>query len=112
MCCGHGKDGGSVEAQETRKGLWVVPTPSAHVDSGDAMLAAQKLFHAIAGPDEDFLEAMPEPEVVEDDDDSRPIVDLFQPNAPAAGDWSQDRLVKLHISVDSSGRALLSILPV
>jgi len=113
MCWGHGRGGGGgVEAKEVRRGLWLVPMPSAHVDSGDAILSAEKLFHAIVGPEEDFLEAMPEPEVVEDDDSSQPIVDLFQPKAPVDGGWNDDMLVKLNVSVDTSGRALLSIVSI
>ena len=42
------------------------------------ILAEQELFHAIAGPDSEFLEAMPEPQAVEDDE-ACPTVDLFQP---------------------------------
>ena len=96
---------------EVREGLWLVPMPSAHVDSGDAILSAEKLFHAIVGPEEDFLEAMPEPEVVEDDD-SQPIVHLFQPKALVDGGWNDDMLVKLCVSVDTSGRVFLSIVSV
>ena len=36
--------GGSAEAREVTPGVWVVPRPSAEVDTGDAVQAAEKLF--------------------------------------------------------------------
>jgi hypothetical protein len=69
---------------EAQQGFWVVSPPSPHVDSGDAIVAAQHLFHAIMGPHADFLEAMPEPELVEAEAEAEdgalpPILDIFQP---------------------------------
>ena len=45
------------------------------------LISAQNMFHSIVGPNSDFLEVMPEPDVVEDDDDAHAVVDLFQPLA-------------------------------
>ena len=58
------------------------------VGGGRDAVLAQALFHAIAGPDADFLEAMPEPEIVEDGDAPDHLVDLFQPQEVCFADCS------------------------
>jgi hypothetical protein len=60
------------------------------VDGGDAIDEAEKLFRSIVGPDAEWLEKMPDPEVVEEEWGGGGAVDLDAPGAGGGGLTGED----------------------
>ena len=74
-----------VLCKEVAPGAWVTSSPSTEVDGGDAIDEAEKLFRGIVGPDAEWLEKMPDPEVVEEEWGGGGTVDLDAPGAGGGG---------------------------